>query len=107
MVAESLSLISLFLEPTCLSSTGFYTVDIIASLQIHKFYASAMRGYSVRSDCLLCGLSLPALDLCWDLDCLYIMGKDRPIFDASSSDRRRAFKFLWRGLEIFVLWRNT
>ena len=38
-------------------------------------------------------LSLSALDLYWNLDCLCVMGKDRPTFDATSADRRRAFKF--------------
>ena len=38
-------------------------------------------------------LSLLVPDLSWQISCFPIMGRDRPIFDTSSSDRRRAFKF--------------
>ena len=48
-------------------------------------------------------LSLSAFDLYWNLDCLCIMGRDRPTFDATSADCRRAFKFFVANFRDFCI----
>jgi len=54
---------------------------------------------------ILCfvALSLSTLDLYWNLHCLCITGKDRPTFDATSADRRRAFKFFVANFRDFCI----
>ena len=44
---------------------------------------------------------LASFDLSWQICCLSIMGKDRLIFDASSSDRCRTFKFFVANFRVF------